>query len=328
MPINPYLTRRQCLAGIAVTAAMPYTSLYAASGKAMRGALMILSTPYTEAGEVDYEDLAKEVAFCDRCGVQGVVWPQNSSEQRYLSVEERVRGFEVLAEANRGRNMVLVLGVQAEDTAGMLQYAKVAESLAPDGMIAIPPTSANSLAEIRAYYAALCEVTDRPIFVQTSGGPDIELTIEFLVQLARDFPQCGYIKEEYGRVHERMLALQAYQPDPIKRIFGATLGRGWLYEMRIGTDGVMTGGAMYGDVYARLWQLHQEGRQEELRECYSKLLLIQNLDNLIPGVRLYVMQKRGVFKTTKSRRGEYSFSAQQIAEIEFRLEALKPHMKV
>ncbi len=328
MPINPYLTRRQCLAGIATTAAMPFASLYAASGKSMRGALMILSTPYTEAGEVDYEDLAKEVAFCDRCGVQGVVWPQNSSEQRYLSVEERVRGFEVLAEANRGRNMVLVLGVQAQDTAGMLQYAKVAESLAPDGMIAIPPTSANSLAEIRAYYAALCEVTERPIFVQTSGGPDIELTIEFLVQLARDFPQCGYIKEEYGRVHERMLALQAYQPDPIKSVFGATLGRGWLYEMRIGTDGVMTGGAMYGDVYARLWQLHLEGRQEELRECYSKLLLIQNLDNLIPGVRLYVMQKRGVFKTTKSRRGDYSFSAQQIAEIEFRLEALKPHMKV
>ena len=328
MPINPYLTRRQCLAGIAATAAMPFASLYAASGKSMRGALMILSTPYTEAGEVDYEDLAKEVAFCDRCGVQGVVWPQNSSEHRYLSVEERVRGFEVLAAANRGRNMVLVLGVQAEDTAGMLQYAKVAESLSPDGMIAIPPTSANSLAEIRAYYAALCEVTDRPIFVQTSGGPDIELTIEFLVQLARDFPQCGYIKEEYGRVHERMLALQAYQPDPIKSVFGATLGRGWLYEMRIGTDGVMTGGAMYGDVYARLWQLHQEGRQEELRECYSKLLLIQNLDNLIPGVRLYVMQKRGVFKTTKSRRGDYSFSAQQIAEIEFRLDALKPHMKV
>lgn len=125
-----------------------------------------------------------------------------------------------------------------------------------------------------------------------------------------------------------MLALQAFQPDPIRSVFGATLGRGWLYEMRIGTDGVMTGGTMYGDVYARLWQLHLEGREDELRECYSKLLLIQNLDNLIPGVRLYVLQKRGVFKTTKSRRGEYSFSAQQIAEIDFRLEALQPHMSV
>ena len=123
-----------------------------------------------------------------------------------------------------------------------------------------------------------------------------------------------------------MLALQAYQPDPIKSVFGATLGRGWLYEMRIGTDGVMTGGAMYGDVYAKLWQLHLQGRQEELRDCYSRLLLIQNLDQLIPGVRLYILQKRGVFKTTKSRRGEYSFSTQQIAEIEYRFDALKPYL--
>lgn len=322
MSFNPYLTRRQCLAGIAAVGAMPYSGLQAASDKAMRGALMILSTPYTSSGEVDYEDLAKEVQFCDQCGVQGLVWPQNSSEQRYLSKEERIRGFEVLAEANRGRNMVLVLGVQADDTEGMLEYARVAESLSPDGMIAIPPTTANSLDEIHAYYAALCEVTQRPIFVQTSGGPDIELTIDFLVQLARDLPQCGYIKEEYGRVHERMLALQEFQPDPIKSVFGATLGRGWLYEMRIGTDGVMTGGAMYADVYAKLWQLHLEGNEEELRDCYSKLLLIQNLDNLIPGVRLWVLQKRGVFKTTKSRRGEYSFSRQEIAEIEYRFDAL------
>lgn len=326
MTFNPTLTRRQCLAALATTAVIPFSGLQAAAANKMQGALMILSTPYRESGEVDYEDLVKEVEFLDRCGVQGLVWPQNSSEQRYLSKAERIRGFEVLAAANRGRDMVLVLGVQAEDTAGMLEYARVAESLSPDGMIAIPPTSANSLEEIHAYYAALCEITARPIFVQTSGGPDVELTIEFLVQLATDLPQCGYIKEEYGNVHQRMLALQQHQPDPIKSIFGATLGRGWLYEMRIGTDGVMTGGAMYGDVYAKLWQLHLEGRQEELRDCYSRLLLIQNLDQLIPGVRLYVLQQRGVFKTIKSRRGQYSFSPQQIAEIEYRFDALKPYL--
>ena len=123
-----------------------------------------------------------------------------------------------------------------------------------------------------------------------------------------------------------MLALQEYQPDPIRSIFGATLGRGWLSEMRIGTDGVMTGGAMYADVYARMWQLYEQGDEAGLRDCYARLLLIQNLDNLIPGVRLYVMQKRGIFKTTRSRRGDYSFSPQQIAEIEYRFEALKPYL--
>lgn len=326
MTIISKITRRQLLGTAATLALAPRSELFALEENKMRGALMILTTPYDESGAVDYEDLVREVAFCHRAGVQGLVWPQNSSEQRYLSREERIRGFEVLAEANRNTGMALVLGVQAEDTEGMLDYARVAESLDPDGMIAIPPTTANTLSDIRDYYAALCDITNRPIFVQTSGGPDIELTIDFLVALAREFPQCGYIKEEYGQVHDRMLALQEFQPDPIKSIFGATLGRGWLYEMRIGTDGVMTGGAMYADVYAKMWELYQAGDENALRDCYSKLLLIQNLDNLIPGVRLYVMQKRGIFKTTRSRRGEYSFSPQQAAEIDYRFEALRPYL--
>ncbi len=48
-----------------------------------------------------------------------------------LSKEERIRGFEILAESNKGTGMALVLGVQADDTAGMLEYARIAESLEP-----------------------------------------------------------------------------------------------------------------------------------------------------------------------------------------------------
>ena len=50
------LTRRQVLAGMAATRSLPFGSLLAASASGqMRGALMILSTPYTESGDVDYE---------------------------------------------------------------------------------------------------------------------------------------------------------------------------------------------------------------------------------------------------------------------------------
>ena len=323
---KPGFTRRQLLQAAASTSILSVPGLAFAQENAMRGALMILTTPYNEDGSVAYDDLRREAEFCARAGVQGMVWPQNSSEQRYLSEEERLRGFEVLAEAKRGTGMVLVLGVQADDTEGMLRYAEKAEALQPDGMIAIPPTTARTLSDIRDYYAQLCEVTDRPIFVQTSGGPDIELTIDFIVALAREFPQCGYVKEEYGRIHERMVALQRYQPDPIRSVFGATFGRGWLYEMRLGTDGIMTGGAMYADVYAAMWRLYEQKDWAGLRDCYSRLLLVQNLDQVIPGVRLHVMQMRGIFKTTKSRRAEYSFNATQIEEIEFRFKALAPYL--
>ena len=322
------VTRRECLTALAAAALCSARNLSASEPKSMRGAFMILSTPYTNAGEVDYEDLAGEVDFCDRCGIEALVWPQNSSEQRYLSKSERVRGFDVLAEANDGRAPALVLGVQADDTAGMLEYARHAESLQPDAMIAIPPRTATSLEDFRSYYAALCDVTDRPVFVQTSGGaPDIEPTVDFLVSLAREFPQCGYVKEEHPPVQERMQELAKYRPDPIKSILGANFGRAWPYEMRLGTDGVMTGGVMYADIYAGLWDLHLSGQHDDVRDLYARLLLLLNLDNLIPGVRLYVLQKRGLFKTLKSRRGDYSFTQMQIDEIDHRFAALEPYLR-
>ena len=322
------VTRRECLTVLASAAMFPTLRVTAAEAKPMRGAFMILSTPYTAGGAVDYESLAAEVAFCDRCGIEGLVWPQNSSEQRYLSQEERLRGFETLARAARGRAPALVLGVQADDTAGMLEYAHKAEALEPDAMIAIPPTTAASLDDFRSYYAALCDVTDRPIFVQTSGGaPDIVPTVEFLVSLAREFPQCGYIKEEHAPVQERMLALAEHRPDPITSILGANFGRAWAYEMRLGTDGVMTGGVMYADIYAAMWDLHLQGRHDDVRDLNGKLLQMLNLDSLIPGVRLYILRKRGLFKTLVSRRAEYSFTQAEIDEIEHRFAALEPHLR-
>ena len=117
------------------------------------------------------------------------MWPQNSSEQRYLSKEERLQGFNVLAQAAKDKRPALFLGVQGNDTNDMLEYARHAETLAPDGMIAIPPTEATTLAEFREYYAALCDVTTRPIFFQTSGGaPDVVPTVKFMVDMAKEFP--------------------------------------------------------------------------------------------------------------------------------------------
>ena len=290
---------------------------------------MILSTPYTLSKAVDYEDLAGEVDFLDRCGVQGMVWPQLASEYSQLTKEERIRGMEVLAKTAKGRNPALVLGVQGDDTEAMLEYARHAEELGPDAMIAIPPTRAKSLEDYREYYRALCKMTKRPVFIQTSGGArGIEPTVEFILELAREFPNFGYIKEEHDPVIPRMKALARHRPDPIKRVFGASHGTGWLYEMRLGFDGTITGGAMYGDVYARIWNLHLQNKWEEKREAFSKLLLMLNLDHQIPGVRLYILKKRRVFKTTVSRGKDYMLTPEAIAEIEYNFEALKPYLTV
>ena len=311
-------------AGVVASAAVP------ASPKAMRGAFMILSTPYTSTGAVDWDDLAREVAFCDRGGVQGVVWPQGSSGVAYLSKDERMRGMEAVVKAAQGKKPAVVLGVQGKDTAEMLEYARRAEALAPDAMIAMPPSSARSLDEYREYFRALGKITSRPVIIQTTGGaPTLPPPVDLLVELARELPNFGYVKEESEPLIERMKA-ELQQRPMMKSIFGATFGLNWLYEMRLGLDGVITGNAMYPDVMARLWDLHERGRAEELRDLFGRFLLVRNLSDHIPGADLYIMQKRGVFKTLTTRTAAglktLTFTADEIAEVEYRYDALKAYL--
>jgi dihydrodipicolinate synthase/N-acetylneuraminate lyase len=275
--------------------------------------------------------------FVDRAGCQGIVWPQGSSAVATLTRDERLRGMEVLAKAVQGKPVALVLGVQGRDTADMLAYAAHAEALAPDAVIAMPPTSATSLDDYRGYFRALAGAVKRPVILQTSGGArNLVPPVALIVDLAREFPNCGYVKEESEPVLARMRD-EVRQRPPMRGIFGASFGVGWLYEMRLGLDGVITGNAMYADVMACIWDLHTRGKSDELREAYSRFLLMRNLDEQVPGTNLYVMKKRGIFKTTVTRAGapvpgqpsktnRVTLPQDAIDEIEYRLAALKPYL--
>src|SRR3954447_24234257 len=140
MPMQRVLTRRAWLSSIAAL-----SLANASPNKPMRGIFIIMATPFTESGAVDYEDLEREVDFLVRCGVHGMVWPQLASEYASLSQDERVRGMEVLAKASRGKPPALVLGVQGPTIETALKYVKTAEELEPDALIAIPPTEARSV---------------------------------------------------------------------------------------------------------------------------------------------------------------------------------------
>ena len=307
----------------------------ATGAKPMRGAFIILTTPFTAAGEVDWDDLAREALFVDRCGCHGIVWPQGSSSVASLTGAERMRGMEVLATAARGKAVALVLGVQGKDTAEMLEYAQRAEALAPDALIAMPPSAARSIDEYRDYFRALARATTRPVFVQTSGGArDLPPTVDLIVELAREFPHMAYVKEESAPLVERMKSEIARRP-PLKAVFGASYGVGWLYEMRLGLDGVMTGMAMYPDLMARIWAMHELGDGAGVREAYSRFLLMRNVSAQIPGADLYLLKKRGIFKTTASRSGAAAvwqvktndLSAEEMAEVDDRFAALTPYVQ-
>jgi dihydrodipicolinate synthase/N-acetylneuraminate lyase len=335
------LTRRQYLWTLgAVALAWRFTRLHAASpspAKTLRGAFIILNTPFTAAGEVDWDDLIREVEFVDRAGCHGIVWPQGSSSVTTLTKDERMHGMEVLAKAVTGKRVALVLGVQGKDIAEMREYATRADALNPDAVIAMPPTTGTSMDDYRAYFRALAAITKRPVFVQTSGGArDLPPTTDLIVELAKEFPNFGYVKEESQPVIARMKA-ELHERPTMKGVFGASFAEGWLYELRLGLDGVITGSGMYGDVLARIWDAHEHGRHDEARDAFSKFLLMRNLEEQVPGTGLYIMKKRGMFKTTVRRTSapqggaaptlsEFKPSPVELEEIELRFAGLKPYL--
>ncbi len=311
--------------GSAPLYAAPTTAARAVRDEDMRGIFVILSTPYTESGAVDYDDLASQVAWLDEAGSNGLVWPQNSSDYPRLTTDEIMRGMEVLAGANQGRSTTLVLGVQQDATREMVELATFAEGLAPDMMIAMPPKVGSSLDDYREYYGALAGVTSRPVMIQTTPNlRGIEFETELILELAGRYPNLGYVKEESQPVFERISALVG-QPQ-IQRVFSAMRGRYFAYDLRLGVDGVVSGMSMYADVFARMWGAYRAGDWDEVREIHGKLLVMLTCEQEIPGAGRYFLQHRGIFKTTAQRGRSFSFSRVQIAEMENTLKGLEPYM--
>jgi dihydrodipicolinate synthase/N-acetylneuraminate lyase len=328
----------------------PLTGLLANAAAAdpkIQGPFPILTTPFTASGAVDFDVLANQARFVDWAGCSGMIWPQSGDSVDLLTHDEKLQGMEVLAKATRGLRTALCLGVQGKDTGEMLTFAKHAETLAPAALISRPPDSGKTEDDLCQYWRALALATKRPVILQTTGGVAYKGPIpplKLLSDLGREFPHFGYVKEEAQPIIARTRALLAARP-PIRRVFSARGGLGWLFESRLGTEGLITERAMYGDVLTRIWELQQSGADPAtLRDAYSKFILMTNLNETHPGglrgVHLYVWKKRGVFKTLVSRQygpgnstpatpicSELKLAPEDIAEIEHRFEGLKPYLK-
>ena len=298
--------------------------------KPLRGAFMILNTPFTATGEVDWDDLVNETRFVDHHGVSGIVWPQGSSGVTTLTKEERLHGMTLLATTCRTLRSRVCSGCRGKTPLRCSSTRGMRNRWRPTPSSRCRRRPGNPWTTIAAYFRTLAGVTSRPVIQQTSGGArDLELPTDLIFELAREFPHLGYVKEESAPVVDRMRQ-ELTQRSIMKGIFGASFAHGLALRDAHGPRR-----RHYRRVHVRrshgtTWSLHLEGRHDEVRDLYSKYLLMRNLQEQVPGVDLYVLKKRGIFKTMYTRRGqvggkkvaEPQLAPDVVQEIEFRLKAL------
>lgn len=288
---------------------------------ALRGPFPLLCTPWTAEGALDGAVLAKEAAFVGACGAAGVVWPTAGEVADLVAEGEYVKGLDALAAraAQPDFTACLVAVCPGPTSAAALARAReAAAAFARHGVkkaaiLARPPDDAKTQADIEAHYRALAQIATGPVIIQTYNGKSPQPDVKLLVQLAKDYPEVyGYVKEESpgSAVNARIAQLVAAKP-AIRTVFSGWGAKGWLYQGRaLGTEGMITQRPAYADLLARMWAVEQRGDPDgTLADLYAKFLLMVNLgenfggsDDQMRGPHLYVLQRRGVFTNTYTRR--------------------------
>jgi 4-hydroxy-tetrahydrodipicolinate synthase len=263
-----------------------------------RGIYAVLQTPVTADGELDEESLRREVAFDIRAGAHGLVFPVLGGEFQYMSDRERQRLAEVVVGEAAGQ-IPVVIGVAAPVAAIAAEHARHAAQIGADAVIALPPyLSAGTQEEVLAYYRAIAQAAQRPVFVQNTA-PALSPTL--IARLLREVEHVHYIKEEMSPSAHNISALLGQVGPECWGVFGGALGRWMISEMRRGASGFMPA-AEVPDVYAQIWDAFQAGDEPKARAIFNLLLPLVNLEMLL-GMQVCkeVLVRRGVIRTAHIR---------------------------
>src|SRR5579862_2281024 len=266
----------------------------------LEGIFPILQTPFTDSGALDLATLAHEVQFLGRIGVQGMVWPQLASEFPLLSYEERLAGAEALVRAHNALDAAttpaVVIGVQAADIETAVKYARHAEKLAPDAIIAIPLNGGKDDAKQMEYYTAIGEACSRPLIVQTIGP----MSVDLVLRMAKQIPTLRYVKDEAGVTLPRLTEYRK-RGQSLEGVFTGKHGPTFLDDLARGAVGNMPA-AGFADLYVAAWQDWNNGKRDEAMEVFAKtLLLIADAQAYGVAGQKYILQLRGVFPNAKCR---------------------------
>lgn len=262
-----------------------------------RGVFTIPCTPFTDTGALDPDSLKNEVEFCVAAGAHGIVAPVNASEFWTLSDDERKTVAEVIVRTCDHR-IPVVIGVAGGAAPVAVMFAKHAQEIGADAVIAMPPhvrvAPPNAIYE---YYRALSEAVAIPIFIQNHDAPaGTRMSPEFVARLVTELEHVDYVKEEtFPPTHAIEAEIRLCGPK-LKGVMGGVAGRYLMDEYRRGACGTMPA-CEATDVHVQVWNALEAGEHRQARDLFNRLLPLLNFESLLPGVYKAVLKRRGVIRS-------------------------------
>jgi dihydrodipicolinate synthase/N-acetylneuraminate lyase len=293
--------------------------------KGWRGIFAIPMTPFDDRDHIDESALRAEVQFCIESGVRGLCVPVMVSEFQLLSEDERRLMIGIPTEMCRPAGVTVIANCAALSTALAVRYARYAEDVGADAVIAMPPYMLKTDFEsIFAYYRAIASAVSIPVWIQNASVAP--LTTDQVIRLCSEIENVSWVKQEVPPSTHTISALIQRQSPSIEGVMGGAGGLYLMTERARGACGVIVA-CEYCDLLQRIWDFLDAGQQAEAEALF---------DHLLPGIVLEglmgmayakeIMVRRGVLKNNRVRNQTHPLDADDLREIDRVFARIEPHL--
>ncbi len=277
----------------------------AGQARPYRGVFPIAPTPFAEDGALDLEGQRRVIDCMVDQGVDGICVLANYSEQFLLSDDERDTLLDVCVGQTAGR-CPLIVTCSHFSTHIAAARARKAAAVGASMVMLMPPYHGASLCAdengMLEHFARVAEAGGIPIMVQDAPLSGVQLSVPFLVRLAREIPLVRYFKIEMPGAASKVRSLQAAGGDRIEGPFDGEESITLMADLDAGATGTMPS-ALLPDLIRTVVVHHLESRRKEAAAEYARILPLINYENRQCGLRATktVMMEGGVIKSDAVR---------------------------
>lgn len=271
--------------------------------QSLAGVLPVIQTPYMATGEIDVDDLDRELEWVLDQGADGLTTGMVSEVLR-LSVEERRTLTERVCAAAGKRSRFAVISCGGETQREVTEHVLHAVGCGATALMAIPPISiALDEDNLYRYFAEILGASDLPLVVQdASGYVGKPLGIDVQAKLSNEFGDQVYFKPEAPPIGQRLSELREATGGR-SRAFEGSGGAAIVDSFRRGIVGTMPGAEVCW-VIRRLWDAAMNGDWDLAYEISGPLMLLVSMQTTVDGyvaIEKHLLKRQGVIRETFQR---------------------------
>lgn len=271
----------------------------------LAGVFPIAPTPFTATGALDFDGQRRVLDCMIDQGVDGICILANYSEQFLLSDAERDALLELCAQQVSGR-VPLIVTCSHFSTQLAIERARRAKAVGAAMLMLMPPYHGAALRAdekgILEHFARIAEAAAVPIMVQDAPLSGVQLSVPFLVRLAREVPLVRYFKIEVPGTANKLRALIEAGETDIAGPFDGEESITLIADLDAGATGTMPS-ALLPDLIKPILTHFRAGHRDEAARHYARILPLINYENRQCGLRATktVMMEGGVIKSDAVR---------------------------